>query len=342
MPPGYEMKTYTCQVLDAQGNIKQIEEQSINEQLLIQTLEKKGLIPVRIGEGTGGEKKYKSKGKVRAQEILDFTDFITRLLSYGLNISTCLEILLDVYAKSRIKPVIEGLLEEVQKGTSYSESLKLFPQYFKPIYTGIVKIGETTGALVKVHKLLTEYLKRKLEIREKIFGTMFYPVMLLSVISVVFLLMIFIIIPNFKMIYDNLGIDPKGFIKFIFSLSDGLRKNWVLVLGVILLIPLSIFSVKYFPSLRKHIDRIVLKIPIMGSFLYFNEILNLSFSLELLFESGYSAKDTLAFAMNAVDNIHFKDYLKESEQEIIKGTKFSEVFKDEKLFNRRFIRLINL
>jgi len=141
-----------------------------------QVLKKMDLYPVNISETT--EKTIEKKRhdisirtileKITKGDVSVFTTQFAALVEAGMPIVDAFDIVIQQTEKKSVKKMLTVIKEEVNKGVSLADALKLFPKQFSSLYINMVRAGEESGSLEIVLKRLSEFLEGQLEMRSKI------------------------------------------------------------------------------------------------------------------------------------------------------------------------------
>ena len=96
----------------------------------------------------------------RAEDVTIFTADLALLLHTGARINDALELLAGDAEMSRMRPTAAALASSILSGDSFGEAISKHPKIFPPIYIALIRIGETSGALVTVLEALAAERQR--------------------------------------------------------------------------------------------------------------------------------------------------------------------------------------
>ncbi|KPJ84653.1 MAG: hypothetical protein AMS17_15935 [Spirochaetes bacterium DG_61] len=275
--------------------------------------------------------------------IIEFTDTLSLLLASGLIFKEALEIAQTIFTKGKMNSLTVSLLEKIKKGTSFHDALEDFGDSFPPIYKGMVKVGEKVGSLEHAFKGLSLYLTEEKKLKEKLIGSMIYPAMILSVAFVGLIILVLFILPRIKGIFIQLGSQLPQRIESITHMMT------VLIIAGIACVALLVILFAVFFLIRKiggkmaeRLDRILLKIPILGHIMSIRESLNFLFAMETLTGGGFSVEDSLLEAGNVVDNRALRSGILQTREKILRGDALSTAFMENAIFSERLCRWIHI
>jgi len=212
-----------------------------DEKIAISQIQNTGVIPLRITAPKEGMKK-KFAFRSAKGDLLTFTTELSALTGAGLPLDRSLNILSSISEGKEMKEVILSVLKLIREGSAFSDALAKFPRIFPKLYVSMVRAGETGGVLDVVLDKLNEFLETAKELRSSIVSAMIYPSILaiVGVASLVFLLTF--VIPQFSIIFKDMGGSLPLSTKIILSFSTTLRSYWWIILSVLVILFFGIRS----------------------------------------------------------------------------------------------------
>lgn len=279
-------KSYRCRVLDSSGAAVVLTRTASSEEALARELSREGysLVECRPTEGS-------ALRRLSTRDILQFTEELDLLFAQSLSLKDAIRVLGTVKSSPSLASFITELEERLAKGQSMAHSLAERGLGFPPLYIGLIRVGELTGTLKSVLPQLSAYLDDRKKLRDRLFGALMYPALILCVLIGGMALLTAFVLPTFIGVADSLG--AAG--------SAGLKERLVAFqLGfaaAALSIPLIVLLVAIARSTeagRAVLGRIVLRLPIAGGFAMGVEMRKVCFAMETLLESGYTADVALA------------------------------------------------
>ncbi len=337
------MPVFYCKVVDENGKTAEFVRETVSEEILIRELSTENFYPLMIEETKAYDRKAGRKNKYSKNLILEFTDTLSLLVSSGLGFKDALEIAQTIFTKGKMNSLTVSLLDKIKKGTSFYEALEEYGNNFPPIYRGMVKVGEKVGSLEHSFKGLSLYLTEEKKLKEKLTGSMIYPAMVLSVAFAGLIILVLFILPRIRGIFSQLGSQIPQRIESLTHMM-----TFLIVAGIACVVLLGILCIGFFVirriggKLAERLDRILLKIPILGPIKTLRESLNFLFAMETLTGGGFSVEDSLLEAGNVVDNRALRSAILESREKILKGDALSSAFMENTIFPERLCRWIQI
>jgi len=256
--------------------------------------------------------------RVSHNDVVNFTRQFSTMINAGLPINEALS-LLESQANPGIGKVLAEITQDVQGGSSLSESFSKHPKTFSPTYIALIKSGEAAGVLDKVLNRLADNLEKSKEFRAKVKGAMIYPAIVVIGMIVVMFIMMIVVVPRMLDIFEDFGAELPLQTKALIAISNFFSNFWFLI-------PLIAFGVFYVFHLikktengRYQIDKLMLKIPIIGTLQTKKILAELTRTLSLLVGTGISIVDGLKIVSAASSNLLFEKALDEVSREVQKG-----------------------
>src|SRR5262245_6049052 len=201
-------------------------------------LRRKSLIVLDIQEmskrtaGTGAKGAAARPGKAKKDELVIFTRQLSTMISAGIPLLESLEVLSAQVDNPGFAKTLKVVSEDVRGGSDFSTALGRQPKVFKPIYVSMVKAGEVSGQLDEILIRLAEYLESSAKLKREIKAAMTYPVISLVMVIGISLFLLIGIVPQFRPIFDSLGITLPKLTAAVLATSDWLVRNWLVAGGI--------------------------------------------------------------------------------------------------------------
>lgn len=214
--------------------------------------------PATVGKILGG------LGKVKFKDLTIFSRQFATMISAGLPLTKCLDILTQQTPNAKFKAIIAHLLRDVEGGQTLSAALAHHPQAFPELYVSMVRAGETSGVLDDVLLRLAEHFEKELALKGKIKAAMIYPTLMLSFALLVTFFMITFIVPIFAQMFQDLGGTLPLPTRVLMGASQTIRNFWYLVIPVLIAIIFAIRRVLKTGGGRLWLDNVKLRLPLFG------------------------------------------------------------------------------
>jgi len=335
-----KMSKFNCICVDGQGQKTQIHHEANSVPEVSSFLRERGLTPISVEEikskGLAGQlirefHFFFSVRRVKAAEITIFFRQLATMLAAGISLSECLENLSSQTDNKNFAGLIKELRKYVVYGNSFSQALSEYPHLFPPLVTEMVTIGEETGSLDKIIFNLVSYLEAQIALKKKVISVSRYPLFVFCFFMVVVGVMVFFLIPTFKVIFSSYGAQVPILTQFIIDISNFLVRG--LPYEVILFLGMSLLGYGYLHTAkgRALLDTLKLKIPIMAKITHSIVLARICRSMGTLLESGVSLTTALEHTAIA-NNIIAEKALRQIRKKIIQGSILSQELRNQSFF----------
>ena len=252
----------------------------------------------------GGKSISLFKPKVKTKDLMVFTRQLATLVDAGLPLLRGLRVLHRQSTNETMKNAIGGMIETVETGNTFSESLGNYPKIFNHLYVNMVKAGEAGGVLETVLNRLAEFMEKAEKIKNKVKGAMTYPIVVLcAAVGIVVFLMIGVI-PKFQQIFDDLmgGEGMPAITEFVIGVSEWVQQYWMfLLVGIpgVFIVGKIFFKTPFGTHLH---DVLALKAPVFGQLTQKTIVARLTRTLGTLLSSGVPVLQALSIVKDTTGN----------------------------------------
>ncbi len=268
-----------------------------------------------------------------------FTKQLAVLLKAGVPLLQALELLIEQF-KGRLHSVLVTIKDEVRGGISLADAMQKYPRAFDTIYVQLVKAGEASGKLDEILVRLTEYLERRETIKRRIRSALQYPIIQLVIALGVVIILLTVVVPQLQGLFEAQGEKLPISTKIMMAVSTIIKKYFLIVIGAITLLVGSFIYWKRTASGSYFYDKIKLKIPVIQYVARTSAVVQFSYTLGLLIESGVNLAESLDIVVKIIDNRILAATLNEARDKIIKQGKIAQYLKQTNIFPPVAIHLI--
>ncbi len=282
------------------------------------------------------------RARFSQQERLTFTQQLAGLLTAGIPLEKALGILSKLKIGHQTGEIISQLRKSLQEGLSITNALERFPKYFPPLFISMVKAGEAGGILPQVLMRLAQYQEEEIGLRRYIIGSLFYPLILVFTSLAAILFFVIMVIPQFKTIFQDMGSELPLITRFVMIFGEIILTGWPVFLLIALLVIGWWIKEKSTPEGRIRLDRLKLKLPLLGTILQKMAMAKMTLALSLLFESGISLLASLNIAGEIMGNSFMAKALNEIEAEVKRGHSLSVSMASKQVFPVMAVEMIGV
>src|SRR3989338_2110919 len=305
-----------------EGNI-----QSADAHSAAMVLRKKGLIVISLSskESPGNNFFSKFLSRVNFTELVITTRQLATMVSSGLVLSDAIDVLEEQQTNQTLKKALAGISSDIKGGLTLAQALGKYPDIFPRLYVNLVKAGEASGQLDKVLLQMADGLEKDREFKAKVKGAMIYPIVVLSMMMVVIIIMMVFVIPKLTSLYQQSTIDLPLPTKILIGSSNLFINFWWI--GLILLIcgAAGITRWKKTPEGNMFLDRLILRLPVIGRIVTNVTLTNFNRTFGLLTTAGIPILESIGIVADVMDNAVYKTALKEAYSGVEKGLPLSNL-----------------
>jgi type IV pilus assembly protein PilC len=339
------MATFVYRAVESTGKTVRGRIEAENQQAVLTKLRERNVQVLDVTESkTGGLSALRMNrvGKVKLNALVVFSRQFATMIDAGINVLKCLDILENQTKDPVLKTVIGEARRDVVGGSSLTEAVQKHPRVFSKLYVSMIKAAEIGGILDQILDRLATFLEREQEITGKIKGAMVYPtVVLVFAIGMVFAMMVFVL-PTFKDIFADFGGKLPAITSMMFALSSFMRNFWYLVVAS----PFAVFSgFKYYYSIdsgRWNLDRLKLKVPIIGELVQKMAISRFSRTLGTLVNSGVPMLRALEIVSETAGNVVIAKAVTDARNCVREGQKISAPLEASGMFPPMVTQMIDI
>jgi type IV pilus assembly protein PilC len=313
-------------------------EDAVNQRLRGQQLQptkvkKKGkAISFQIGTGVG------------TKDIVTFTRLFATMIDAGLPIVQCLDILQGQTDNKHFAVVLRDVKASVEQGATFSDSLRRHPKVFDHLYVNLVQAGEVGGILDTILSRLAIYIEKAMKLKRQVRGAMAYPSIVIVVFILVLCILLIFVIPGFETMFKDFGAKDElpALTKMVMAVSRGVVSN-----GLFFLMGLigTVFGVGYAyktPQGRKFIDRMLLRLPILGDVLRKIAVARFTRTLGTLLTSGVPILDALEIVAKTAGNVIVEEAIMYSRQKISEGKNMAQPLLETNVFPSMVVQMVGV
>jgi len=315
-----------------------------NEKELAVALAKQNLYIVSSSVYKGGTPSafFTTTGKVTVKELTTFCRQFAIMLTSGIPVVGCLEILKKQIFSSYFKSILQVIYDDVKGGDMLSFAIdkhkKVFPNFFR----SMIHVGEASGNLQAVFVELADYYESDAAIKRKAKSALSYPMMLLGMTVAIVVLMLAFVVPTFRDTMSEMEVEIAGYTKVIFDISAFIVAEWRTLLIVVFVIGMVIFIAFQTEKGKYAWDVFKVKGPLIGKIQVDLVTARFARAFALLLSSGMGLAPALDAVGLILGNRYLEKRFKAVAQSVRQGTSLTEALQKSKLFPDMLIQMISV
>ncbi|WP_220337095.1 MULTISPECIES: type II secretion system F family protein [unclassified Wenzhouxiangella] len=334
-----QMQTFLWEGKDRRGKKLKGERVGRNEMIVKAELRQQGIVPGRVKRKP--KPLFGSTGKrIKPKDIAVFTRQLATMLYSGIPLVQAFGIIGQAAENPRLKKLINDVKTDVESGSTLAEALDKHHYYFDDLYVNLVEAGESAGVLDKVLDSIASYKERIETIKGKIKKALFYPAAVITVAIGVTALLLVLVIPQFEQVFQSFGADLPAFTRLVVSMSEFMRdQGWLILVAFIGAIVGIIQLRKRNQKFAHFMDRMSLKLPVIGMVLEKSALARFASTLSTTFAAGVPLVEALKTVSGATGNVVFEDATLQIREDVATGHSLQLAMQQTGLFPPMMIQM---
>jgi len=327
--------TYTARAFNGDLRTATIDASSRDD--VIAQLRKQRLSVVKIDQDAS---KKIGRGSIKTRDVVIFTRQFSTMINSGLPLVQALTILAEQTDNKSLAEVTKKVVFDVESGNTVADALSKHPRAFTNLYVNMVAAGEAGGILDTILMRLATFLEKNDALVRKVKGAMIYPAVIMSVAAIAVVVLLIFVIPVFAGMFASGGMALPLPTRIVIGASGFLRAYWW-VIGAVVIVGGYSFKKYYATSNGKLvIDRIMLKVPVLGDVLRKSAVSRFTRTLGTLISSGVSILEGLEITAKTAGNRVIQDAIMQSRSSIAGGDTIAQPLQKSKVFPPMVISMI--
>ncbi len=368
------MATFQYRAKDAAGNEVSGTIEAGDRGSAIQAVRAQGLMPTALGEVKGsaapqpssapskGKKaasaaksKAKSKdinikmpewmrGKIKTKTLTQFTRMLATLVTSGLPLMRGLEVLKRQMKDPQMMDAINGIIDNIGSGGTFSEALTAYPKIFDNLYVNMVKAGEAGGVLEVVLGRLAEFAEKSEKIANKVKSAMTYPIIVLFAAVGITGFLLVAVIPKFQQVFQDMmnGKPLPAITQMVMQWSEYIQHNGIMIVLIVAAIVVACKIINKTEKGAYMFDMIKLKAPVFGTLTQRNGVARMTRTLGTLLSSGVPILQSLVIVRDTTGNRVLKKAIQSVHDSVKEGESMSAPLTAAKVFPPMVVSMVEV
>lgn len=335
-------QVYVYKGIDKKGNKVEGEVSSTTGTLAKAQLLKQGIRAKSVKKkpkplfGGGGK-------KIKPLDIAVFTRQMATMMKAGVPLVQSFDIVAGGSENPNLSNLINSIKEDVASGGGFANSLAKHPKYFDELFCNLVESGEQSGSLETMLDRIATYKEKTEILKAKIKKALTYPIAVVVVAIVVTGILLVKVVPQFAETFGSFGAELPAFTLFVLHLSELAQEYWWVVLigaGAFFAVygKLKEKSAKF----REMMDRLSLKVPIVGDIVYQSICARFARTLSTTFAAGVPLIEALESVAGATGNIIYERSIMKIKDEVATGTQLNYAMVQSKIFPPLLVQMTTI
>ena len=326
---------------DRQGRKTKGEISSTNQQIARAELRRQGINPSKVNKKA--QSRFSFGGGVNAQDMSLFTRQMATMMRAGVPLVQSFDIVSDGADKPSLKALIRDIRTDVAAGNSFASAIRKHPKQFDDLFCNLVESGEQSGALETMLDRIAGYKEKAESLKGKVKKAMFYPIAVLVIAFVVSAILLIKVVPQFQVIFQSFGAELPAFTQMVINFSNIAQKYWFPFLVLLMIIGAATGAAyTRSPKMREAVDRMSLKIPVIGEILDKSAVARFARTLSTTFAAGVPLVDALESVAGATGNIVYANATRRVRDDVASGQQLNFAMRNTGVFPNMVIQMTSI
>jgi type IV pilus assembly protein PilC len=325
---------------------------SENQALAINDIRQMGLYPTKVYEARKSDEKRARKDKgglselyfggVKTKELVIMTRQLSTLIDAGLPLLRSINVLITQLKPCKLRDILKEVRDDIQSGATFSEALAKHPKEFDRLYVNMVRAGEVGGMLEVVLQRLATFMERRQALKRRVKGALVYPVAVMLVATGIVWFLLSYVVPEFAVIFEDFGANLPWMTQFLIKCGDFARFEWW---KVALYFNGTIIGIKVLGkvhTVKRIMDRVVLRIPLVGDLITKVAVARFSRTLGTLITSGVPILQSLRITKETIGNEVIENAIQKVHDSIKEGDTIAAPLDEAKVFPVMVVNMIDV
>ena len=292
----------------------------------------------RAGTGFRLWRRHRAKDK----HLAVYTRQFSTMIDAGLPIVQCLTVLSEQSESKVLRPITAEIARDVEGGSTLAEAFGKYPRTFDELFVNMLAVGEAAGVLDTVLQRLATYIEKAASLKRKVKSALVYPVTIISVAILVVIFMMTFVIPTFAKMFEGLGADLPLPTKIVVWMSNFTRRYILFILAGLIGFVFAIRAYYRTPQGSMVIDRLMLKVPIIGRLVQKVAVARFARTLGTLLSSGVPILEALRITARSAGNRVVEKTVMEARENVTAGRPLSEPLRGAPVFPVMVVHMISV
>ena len=315
------MGEFVCRVADGNGRVFSHVEAAGSLSEARQKLAERGLYVYSVESRSSFLSALTNRQRTRqigGSDFLILNQQFNTLIKAGLPILRALDLLADRATSPKLRPILGQVRDRVREGKSLSEAVAE-AGVFSKVYTTALLAGEKSGNLSGVLEYYIAYQRVSTGVKKKILATLVYPILLISVASIIVTYLVTFVIPKFALLYRDLGVELPGPTQFLIALTVDYRYVIAGIIGALFLAAFGVYLWSRTEDGGTAFDRLKFRLPVIGDTLLKFQTAQFSRTLATLLTGGTPLVAGLQTASDAISSRLLRSTVNQATQMVREG-----------------------
>ena len=308
----------------------------------LEVLRKKKVLVTSLQQKVGFKLPSFGGVSVTTKDLAIFTRQFATMISAGLPLVQCLDILAKQSSKPGFGRVIGEVTREVESGSTLADALGDHPKVFDTLFVQLVAAGEIGGILDTILNRLAQYIEKNEKLKSKVKSAMVYPSVVLVVAVGVTVVLLLFVTPTFEKMFKDFGGAMPAPTQIVIDLSKWLQHYIGYLVAFIIAAVIGFRAWVTWPKGRVQWDSFVIRTPIFGPLVRKVAVARFTRTLGTMISSGVPILDALEVVAKTAGNAVVEKAIRYTKEKIAEGKTIVQPLSETKVFPPMVVQMIGV
>src|SRR6202161_486849 len=313
---------HTHQQVEQGYSIAEVRDRFAAQGYLVHWVKPQGLLTG--GFGRGGR-------KLKHSSFLVFNQQFLTLIKAGLPILNSLDLLSKRQRDRNLRQILENVRERVKGGELLSDAFATHPVIPK-IYTTTLMAGEKSGNIDEVLNRYINFQRLAMTFRKKLFVSLIYPTLLISVVTIMVLFLFTYVVPKFAELFNSLDAKLPAITLFMLGVGQISQRYFPFIAGGLALVGFVFWQWRKTDSGADQIDRVILSLPMLGDIRLKHQVATFSRMLSTLLQGGLPLVPSMETARSSMTSRRILKGVMRASSRVREGQGLASSLEEQKIF----------
>ena len=329
---------YTWEGKDKTGTVVRGEIRATGDAMVQAMLRRQGIQVIKIRK-----QKMARGGRISEKDIALFTRQLATMMKSGVPLLQAFDIAMKGSGNAALVRLLNDIRTDVETGSNLSQAFAKHPAHFDRLFCNLVAAGEQAGILDGLLDRIATYKEKILAIKSKIKSALFYPAAVVVVAGLVISVMMLFVIPEFKSVFSSFGAELPVPTLMVIAISDAFVAYWYLIFGALIAALVAIaWSYKRSTAMQIAVDRLVLRIPVIGAIIRKAPVARWTRTLSTMFAAGVPLVEALDSVGGASGNHVYVVATHQIQSEVSTGTSLTVAMQNAEVFPTMVVQMVSI
>ncbi|NTS76572.1 type II secretion system F family protein [Catenovulum sp. SM1970] len=302
-------------------------------------LRQQGVTPTQVK----AKAKSRKKGKVTSTDITVMTRQLATMLAAGVPLVQSVELISQGSDNPALKKLLADIGTDIAAGNPLNQALRKYPLHFDDLYCDLVMAGEQSGALEGIYDRIAVYKEKSEALKSKIKKAMFYPAAVVAIATIVTIILLLFVVPQFQEIFASFGAELPAFTQMVIGISEVLQDHGLKIAAILAIaVAAFLYTYKRNRKLRDNLDGVLLKLPVVGMIVNKGSLARYARTLATTFSAGVPLIEALDSAAGASGNAVYRKAILNIKHEVSAGMQMNIAMRNTNLFPAMVVQMVQI